>query len=204
MKNISSKQDRLKESADKVSENSLVTMTVNKWINQAVKTAREKGWHDEPHSDKHFIALIISELSEAMQADRSNRYALPFAESFVRQNIELECNFKKAFELTVKDSVEDELADTIIRCCDLLGLKGEWYVRGKCTLGNTNESFPEVFYHLAEELTDNYCSVKERICRTIDNVLAYCKMKDIDINKYVELKMSFNPTRPYRHGGKKY
>ena len=42
------------------------------------------------------------------------------------------------------------------------------------------------------------------MCKGIDNVLAYCKMKDIEINKYVELEMSFNLAKTYRHSGKKY
>jgi NTP pyrophosphatase (non-canonical NTP hydrolase) len=65
------------------------------------------------------IALIHSELSEALEADRkdarvdSNSYKYP-----CEKNME---NFPSFFTSCVKDTVEDELADVIIRTLDLCG-----------------------------------------------------------------------------------
>ncbi len=189
------------------------TEKVNSWIDQAVTTAKEKGWHDTYHSDEHFLALIVSELCEAMQADRNNRYALPFAGTFVKQNIEFQSNFVKAFELTIKDTFEDELSDTIIRCCDFLGLKRDSY-KGDTNYEQNNfkliylrpsfTEFPEFAYACIRFLTDESHPAVFRVACMISIIIDYCNENSIDIDKYIELKMSFNPTRPYRHGGKKY
>ena len=59
------------------------------------------------------ISLIHSELSEALEADRK--------EKRVRFDIEYSLS---EFDLHVKDTVEDELADVIIRTLDICGWMG--------------------------------------------------------------------------------
>lgn len=56
------------------------------------------------------LMLIVSELGEAMEANRKNRKAS--LEDFNKQF---------DFEKTIKDTFEDELADTVIRIGDLAG-----------------------------------------------------------------------------------
>lgn len=117
------------------------------------------------------LMLITSELSEALEADRKNRYAdvtrlnelikdrrdqiddilnyrLPARSHTIitAQNETEDETFKNAFEIAIKDSVEDELADALIR------------------------------------------------------ILEYCGEKNIDIQLHYELKMKYNNLRPYKHG----
>ena len=68
------------------------------------------------------IALIHSELSEALEADRINRYSknLKKVESILAPND----MFMKAFRKDIKDSVEDEIADALIRILDLCASRG--------------------------------------------------------------------------------
>ena len=87
------------------------------------------------------LMLIVSELAEAMEADRKGRYA-DLGKYY--KGIEY------SFETYVKDTFEDELADTAIRIFDL------------------------------------------------------CEALGIDIQKHIELKMEYNKSRSYKHGGKKY
>jgi NTP pyrophosphatase (non-canonical NTP hydrolase) len=68
------------------------------------------------------IALIHSEVSEAFEAYRKDKYANinKYNENVISIDKSDE-KFKELFENTMKDSFEDELADSIIRLLDLCG-----------------------------------------------------------------------------------
>ncbi len=63
------------------------------------------------------LALIGSETGEAVECNRKNLRANLKG---VVSNFEGE-DFKQAFKVHVKDTLEDEIADIIIRCLDLAG-----------------------------------------------------------------------------------
>lgn len=85
---------------------------------------RAKGFYDQ-EGERNFgeiIALIHAEASEALEAHRDNKFTQERIEE-VLATTDLE-DFRKLFLATVKDTVEDEIADTIIRLLDLCGYKG--------------------------------------------------------------------------------
>ena len=71
--------------------------------------------------------LIVSEVSEALEALRKNYYCDPFEAVELYDSIKdridpgLVENWKKRFETSIKSSFEDELADVAIRLFDLCG-----------------------------------------------------------------------------------
>ncbi|MFT4415303.1 MazG nucleotide pyrophosphohydrolase domain-containing protein [Fredinandcohnia humi] len=69
---------------------------INNLCKQAYETAKSKGWHDKPVETGTLLALIHSEVSEALEADRKGD-----TENFA-----------------------EELADVCIRIFDLCGSKG--------------------------------------------------------------------------------
>jgi len=69
---------------------------INNLCKQAYETAKEKGWHDAPIETGTSLALIHSEVSEALEADRKGNQE----------------NFK------------EELADICIRVFNLCGSRG--------------------------------------------------------------------------------
>lgn len=80
-----------------------------------------KGFYDKPRPLPESIALIHSEVSEALEADRRARRAdLETFEGILSSH----GDFRVAFEMQVKDTVEDELADTLIRVLDLCAYMG--------------------------------------------------------------------------------
>lgn len=71
---------------------------------RAHANARAKGWHDTPREDGTMIALMHSELSEALEAMRRGNPASKKIPAF--------------------SHVEEELADVVIRIMDFAGLHG--------------------------------------------------------------------------------
>ena len=87
---------------------------------EAFAIACEHGFHDTDLPDEHFKCLIVSELMEAVEADRKgNRANLESFDKLTQQG----ADFKKTFEHYIKDSVADELADACIRIFDFAGLR---------------------------------------------------------------------------------
>lgn len=133
---------------------------------------KEKGFYDKPMEIGTLLMLIVSELSEALEANRKKtgekvdfRYfnirlkevkdslALPFnsdalpidALDSVQAKIDNEA-YSTCFECYIKDSFEDEIADAMIRLLDL------------------------------------------------------CGYLNINIEKHIELKLKYNEMRAYKHG----
>lgn len=101
--------------------------------------SKTKGFWDAEPNIAQKLMLIVSELSEAMEADRKDHYAYPKAlETYMDGWDESMSDYKRKyqsdFESTVKNSFEDELADAFIRILDLACYKKidlEWHVKAK-------------------------------------------------------------------------
>ena len=90
---------------------------MNELAKQIHEYAKAKGFWDNPRDTGTLLMLIVSELAEAMEADRNGRIANidKFHKAIVLDDI---------FEASIKDTFEDEMADTIIRILDLCAAKG--------------------------------------------------------------------------------
>ena len=80
-----------------------------------------KGFWDEPHPNSHYFVLSDGELSEAVEADRIGRWAKLTPEQIEELRGLDGAAYAQAFLRLVKDAVEDELADAVIRLADLYG-----------------------------------------------------------------------------------
>lgn len=97
--------------------------------------------------DKNFgelLMLITSELGEALEADRKNRKAnrLRFEEVNKPYGIGTRTG-NVCFEVNIKDTVEDEIADSLIRILDLCGYYNidiDWHVEQKMKYNATREA----------------------------------------------------------------
>lgn len=72
-----------------------------------------RGFYDEKREIGTALMLIVSEVAEALEADRKDKHAK--LETF------LCCPTPDNFKVFMKDSFEDEIADAIIRLLDLCG-----------------------------------------------------------------------------------
>ena len=72
------------------------------------------------------LMLVVSELSEALEALRKGHYSDPFATAVLAEDLNnwddsLKDAWKNGFEKAVKSSFEDEVADVAIRLFDMCG-----------------------------------------------------------------------------------
>ena len=179
-------------------------MNLNELRDEACSIATANGWHEEEHSDEHLLMLVISEIAEAVQADRKNLHA--DVEAF--KNYEEIIDFKENFERQIKNTVEEELSDVVIRCLDLAGLRGiDLHYADTLLSEGVKEvqvSFPELMYLACEEITCHGYDLTERLNALVAGIIAYCNQKDIDLDFFIRTKMNYNSLRGYHHGGKKY
>lgn len=89
---------------------------LNKLSNQINDFVIKAGF-DENNTPLRF-ALIHSEVSEAFEAFRKDRL---FDNSLKKELKSSKKDWKEKFETNVKDTMEDEIADSIIRLLDMCG-----------------------------------------------------------------------------------
>lgn len=192
---------------------------IEEYTKRAYATACRHGFHDKELSTEHLLMLVITEVSEMVEADRKGRYANVPQEKddtiFNPQTFHPEnAYFKINFEDYVKDRVEDEMADVCIRLFDLLGV---WNNKmGKLNLDKLQDtitsikrciecegrSFTELAFTLCDILTD-VGVITEIICRALAFVTCWAEDLGIDLDWHVEKKMQYNELRANKHG-KKY
>ena len=98
---------------------------LNKLRDRAYQIAKEHGFHEKEESDETYLMLIITEIAEAVNADRKGHHAdiETFEDWIACDHISAHSNrYITAFDKTVKDSVEDELADVTIMLLDFAGV----------------------------------------------------------------------------------
>ena len=182
---------------------------LNKLSNLAYNIACEHGFHDEEHSDEHYLMLVITEISEAVNADRKNNHA--DVEHFNKMLDTEIIHWKTAFERCIKDSVEDEFADIIIRLLDFARVIN-MNIDISYNINYSKEyfdsfSFIEASYNLVQIIIDNNI-IKElmeenTIYLALSFVIQWCKYLNIDLFQHIEWKMRYNELRPYKND-KKY
>lgn len=85
--------------------------------------AKRKGFWDSERETGTLLMLCVSELAEALEADRKGKFAnVKLYEAVDQTGRPSHDAF--SFESTIKDTFEDEIADTIIRLLDLCGARG--------------------------------------------------------------------------------
>lgn len=183
---------------------------------------KAKGFWAMPRSSAEIFVLIQSEMFEALEADRKGLSAKNAKECF---NLMDQEGFKEFFLANIKDSLEDELADTVIRILDMAGawnidiqnmylaptlrtwsqqeqslqlMQREFYSLQSCVL----EFSYLISQILQQELstTATETVLAQGANKMLLFVLAIAKHFRIDIWLHVKLKLAYNRTRPLRHG----
>ena len=186
---------------------------LQKWAEQVHYNATLHGWHDEEKSDAHWRCMILTEVAEAIEADRKDKRANTQAMKDIletQKNSEVGLSeqwykdwFPVYFKEYIKGSVEEEFADICIRIFDFAFEKygklmkwEEWHTNTHSKLTFTERAFYLVKWMTEEVDCDN-------LSLAIYHTYQWAKDYGIDLDWHIEAKMKYNESRPFKHG-KKY
>lgn len=178
----------------------------NELAQRAHSNAAAKGFYNNYLSTEHYLMLIVSEVSELVEADRKGLYAKAFLYDLKTSEILDDYGWahKKCFEECLKDTKEDEFADIAIRLYDLAGsLNVE--LSEKTELLHPSplaHSFTENAYKLVRALVVNTAGSRS-ISWALNYIHEWAECENIKLDYFIEQKMKYNETREPLHG-KKY
>lgn len=156
--------------------------------------ASRKGFYDgqkEAGFESNQLYEIAKEVAEMHEAYKKNRFAN--SNEFVS---------KEDFELNIKDTFEDEMADIVIRCLDYMYWKKfTIYSPAKFEVNFTllNESFYYITT-LCIEMTKNALSGAAIIYEVYCMIFSIAYEMEIDVDKHIIAKMEYNKQRERLHG----
>lgn len=194
----------------------LTQQLLKQFMSKAYENAKVKGLLKPDLDINKELMLIITEMSEAIQASRHNRHG-----SIEGYNTYLEVSDEHiAYEEDLEGTVESEFADITLRIISLLG----WYDSQNpiCLMNDTELKKTEEF-HKVEFEHGNYCLPTAmyliitrityfpfscspawmntlRLQDILVQVFALAHAEGIDIVEHIKLKMKYNESRPYLHG----
>lgn len=173
--------------------------------------AVDKGFWAEYHSEEHYLMLAITELSEAVEAHRKGDWARreAYQDDLHKRFVDFDASL---FRLHIKDSVEDELADALIRLYDIVGGAYEYRLIEE-EISTLREKVLRAFERdCPDEFTRQIINcvtaialncIDDAIDAAIGFIEAVAEHNGIDLYWHVREKMKYNATRPPLHG-KKY
>ena len=186
------------------------TEELNALKERAYKWAVEHGFHEEEKSDAYWLGLVMSEAGEAINADRKGRHA-----DTKKFEVDLAIfPFDFSFEKQIKDSVEDKIADIVIRLLDFAGMKGYTLsISGLCILPSIvvirefeKNGLPGTLIQLIDPLNSSLDQHNtEKTIGIIIGVLNDCFDEmtggsDCDLWWFVKQKMRYNELRQKLNG----
>lgn len=194
-------------------------------VTEAFAEAVANGFSEHPDK-KTAMVLVIGELSELVDADRKEHTAYRNLDVLARVEKESviqvqerimswnDKRFKSFFEDNVKDTMEDEIADTVIRICNYLGSLGYEMESAEPFNPKTAEAVQELMKR--STLPQNALDFMETIClyvyenlpeshleRVVHMLFAFADVMNVHLMWHIEAKMRYNRLRGYKYG-KKY
>ncbi|MGL5681684.1 MAG: hypothetical protein ACRDDZ_01350 [Marinifilaceae bacterium] len=160
--------------------------------------AKERGFHDESHSDAHYLMMIITEVTEAIEADRKGKRAnLKQYNEWMGSDIVYKHNFTNAYNEWIKGSIEEELTDIVIRILDYAHARGDGMFMEKLPdyypKFVENHTFTEIMFDLTEELSKGWTA------HAINKIKHLSIHMRINLEFFIGIKMSYNQTRSKLH-----
>lgn len=187
-------------------------LTLKELSNSIGEMNRNKGFWDNPMTVHVRKLLIISEIAEALEADRNNKKFEDTFEDLFGNGFDVDL-----FKQKVKDTPGDEIADAFIRLMDCIGNDPNNFVINnaefdkesignlrkyslecKKEANNNNKTMGFDFGTWLYILTT--CITEDAYDDFIGIIFAGAYNFNIDLTNHINYKLLYNATRPYKHG----
>lgn len=191
-------------------------MDLNELAKEAHQIAVDHGWWDPEPTFGELIALMHSELSEALEEYRAGRPMVWYECDVSDTKCEpgqyyytVHCCRGCGHRGHKPEGIAVELADCIIRILDLFGHEGEEIkpvpILRDCTRFKYGEIIGECHWMLSKAYENGRHPAVSAVYlnRCVSYILAWAAENNVNIESIIREKMDYNKTRPYRHGGKK-
>lgn len=165
---------------------------------QIHENAKAKGFYDRSNEklfEAHQVYEIVKEISEFHEAYKKGRstpsdiYLQDYAEEYGKDT--------NAFEVLVKDTYQDELADIVIRSLDYLEYKGDIdYLHDfKIVKRDINDYLISA---ICADLTSS--TLNFEINDVVIGIKYLSNLLNVDLLWHIKAKMAYNVTREKLHG----
>ena len=186
----------------------------------------DRGFWERERPATELATLVITELMEAVEADRKALRADTVAVSNL-----LDSFCPTVFKNVVKDTVEDEVADAAIRCMDFIGYialkdgvkpitnlisaRYDMYLEDTKTLQVQALNYPTLCEALGSIAAVTFNAVFTTLASNTEVAMRFASCNafliiqllsykyNLNLENHVRLKLQYNATRPHKHG-KKY
>lgn len=168
-------------------------MNKNKLSEKAHANAVEKGFWREKKGNEHCLMLVVTEISEMVEADRKSKHAM--VENFDFAMNDVGDSFDGAFEHCIKNTLEDEFADVAIRLGDLAGALGVDFDKMQpCRYYRAFDrfSFTENAFALVKGLSKDRIAIEKRIQFGLVYIENWAKQLGVNLDWHIEQKMKYN------------
>jgi len=173
---------------------------------ECVKISTDHGfWEEGDKRNKgEMVALICSELYESLEGHRKGKICIVRNDKHVEKFMTEEPNnWISWFKNHVKDTVEDEIADAVIRILDFTyGWKLPVLVRDyrKPSLENYAANILLLNAIVIDASSEIPLSgFGKDWGYALAAIIKFCEWYNIDIIQHVKWKMRYNSSRPYKH-----
>lgn len=116
---------------------------INELAKEIHKNALDKGFYEKPRNVAEMLMLMVTEISEACEADRKDFYVKYHSMDAINGWVS-DKDFADAYKEHVKGSFEEEMADIVIRVMDMCAFKKidlEAHIKAKMRYNSTREKY---------------------------------------------------------------
>lgn len=188
-------------------------MNITEWAKEIHENAVKHGWWETQRSTGEVIALIHSELSEALEEARDNR-PMMYVLGPNGEEICTPCYFNGR----KPEGIAVELADAVIRVLDMaehVGMPLRDYNAARQEVESVRDVAPKIFGDFGTSIAFLHSIVSDLLRASIEGdandtisaalgIIAYIEeylvYRGLDLWQVIELKHNYNKGRPYKHG----